>query len=89
MWKSIGALLTRTGEALGIEVPDVGAVGEAVTGAVDAVSGQASEAAAGLSETLTGAAGDVAGTASNVSDTVTGVGRDAGDATSPVDRSRG
>jgi len=51
MWKSIGALLTRAAEALGIEVPempDAEAVGDTVTGAVDAVSGQAGDAASAV-----------------------------------------
>src|SRR3954463_1744015 len=69
MWKSIGALLTRAGEALGIEVPElpgVGAVGDTATGAVDTVRGQAGEAVAGISQTLSGTVGNVAVTGSSV-----------------------
>jgi hypothetical protein len=93
MWKSIGALLTRAGEALGIEVPElpgVGAVGDTVTGAVDAVRGQAGETVTSVSQTLSGAAGDVAVTAGSVGETVTGAAdQAAGDVTSAVDRLRG
>lgn len=59
MWKTIRDLLTRAGEAVGVEVPelpDLGAVGDTVTGAAQNLGGQAGQVAADAADTVTGAA---------------------------------
>ena len=69
MWGAISTLLTRAGEALGIEVPEIPGVteiGDAASAATDAVAGQADA----VSTDVAGAATDLA---TGASDTVTGV----------------
>ena len=70
MWESIKSLITGAQEALGIELPelpvDLGAAGEAATGAAQQVSESAGglvEGATAAGETLTG---DLAGAAESV-----------------------
>ena len=70
MWESIKSLITGAQDALGIELPelpvDLGAAGEAATGAAQQVSESAGglvEGATAAGETLTG---DLAGAAESV-----------------------
>lgn len=80
MWKVIRDLLTRAGDALGVEVPElpgVGAVGDTVTGAAEEISGQAGQAASDLSGTaadaVSGIRDAVAGAADQAADTAADV----------------
>ncbi len=60
MWKAIRDLLTRAGEAVGVEVPelpDPGAVSETVTGAVEELGGQVGQVTGDMAGTVGDAAG--------------------------------
>lgn len=75
MWKVIRDLLTRADEALGVEVPelpDVGAVGDTITGAAEEISGQAGQAASDLSGTATGAVSGMRDTVAGAADQAAG-----------------
>jgi hypothetical protein len=64
MWGAISALLTRAGEALGIEVPelpDVTALSDTVSTATDAVTSQAGETSADVAAGIAGAGDTVTG----------------------------
>jgi hypothetical protein len=71
MWKALRDLLTRASEDLGIEVPglpDLGAVGDTVTGAAEAISDQAGQAASELAGSASGVATTVQEAASNAAE---------------------
>jgi hypothetical protein len=64
MWQMIKDLLVNAKDSLGVEIPglpDLGGVTETVTGAAEAVSGQAAEAASAATDVLGNAASDVSG----------------------------
>ena len=72
MWGAISALLTRAGEALGIEVPEIPGVtdlGDAASTATDAIASQADA----VSADAAGAATDLAAGVTGAGDTVTGI----------------
>lgn len=83
MWGSIGALLTRAGEALGIELselPDITAIGDAATGAADTVAGQAAD----VSANVAGASTDLGAEVAAAGETVTGALDEASVAAAPL-----
>ena len=71
MWKAIRDLLTSASESLGVEVPeppDLGALGDTVTGATQAISGQAGQVAGDVAGTVTDSATGLQETAAGVSE---------------------
>jgi hypothetical protein len=71
MWKALRDLLTRASEDLGVELPglpDLGAVGDTVTGAAEALTGQADQVAADLAGTATDATAGLPETATGVAE---------------------
>jgi hypothetical protein len=73
MWESIKNLVTGAKDALGIELPelpvDLGAAGEAATGAAQ----QLSESAGGLAEGVSAAGESLTGDLAGAAETVTGL----------------
>jgi len=58
MWKAVRDRFTRAAGSLGVEVPelpDLGALGDTVTGATEAISGQAGQLAGEVAGTVTDA----------------------------------
>lgn len=87
MWGSIGALVAKAGEALGIEIPgmpDLGAASDVVTEAVATVSDQAGTVATGATEALTEATGGLGEVGTGLGETVTGVGDQAAAAATTI-----
>jgi len=74
MWKSIGALVARAGEALGIEIPEIPGI-TALGDTVEAASGQAgqviTDATANVGDTVAGTADQAAGAVAALRDKVT------------------
>lgn len=70
MWQALRDIVTSAKDALGIEVPDVGAVTDVVTGAGD----QASDAATTATDTASDAADTATGAVSGAGEAVAGAG---------------
>ncbi len=73
MWESIKSLVTSAKEALGIELPelpvDLGAAGDAATGAAE----QLSQSVGGLADGATAASETLTGELAGAAETVTGL----------------